>query len=230
MNENLSNNPSADYHINEDFYTTYYSFLEASVQHGQSRAFKCPDVNQSGFTRSLVNTMNFADIINEHNISRNASRQLVRFVRTVKENKQSIEDEPGVHYQETLENRLEAVKPVTSFKYYVCVYGYRYQNQGSNIPRKTFQMLSISDQISLALLNKDTREKMLYRSRFEYDPEVSADTFSGKRYQSLLERGFFAGQNDVALILQIESFSPSDKGNSNKLNMVQLVNINVPPQ
>lgn len=106
----------------------------------------------------------------------------------------------------------------------------RYQNQGSNIPRRTFQMLSIGDQISLALLNKDTREKMLYRSQFEYDPEVSTDTFSGKRYQNLLERGFFAGQNDVALILQIDGFSPSDKGNTDKLNMVQIVNMNLPPQ
>ncbi|KAG1437389.1 hypothetical protein G6F56_013132 [Rhizopus delemar] len=88
MNESLSNNPSADYHINEDFYTAYHSFHEASVQHGKSRVFKCPEVNQAGFTRSLMHTINFADIINEHNISRDASRQLVRFVQTVKEDKQ----------------------------------------------------------------------------------------------------------------------------------------------
>ncbi|CAO3670990.1 unnamed protein product [Rhizopus stolonifer] len=95
-------------------------------------------------------------------------------------------EEPGVLHDDTLSARLEKSIPVRSHVYDVCVnsckmfqkddalttkcihcHEHRYKHEGQQVPRATFKMMSVSDQIAMALSNKKTREHMLYRHNYE---------------------------------------------------------------
>lgn len=157
------------------------------------------------------------------------------------------EDEDVVLYEDTLKDHLKKKVPVRSYIYEACINGCmmfqkddiasktckycnesRYQKEGEHKPVNAFQMLSIGDQIALSLSQSSTRELMKYRSQYQSEPGVYKDTFDGERYKDLLKRNFFRNENDVALMMQIDGFTPSDNANNASLTMVQFVNMNIP--
>lgn len=102
----------------------------------------------------------------------------------------------------------------------------RYHN---GVARRYMKMLPIGLQIAAMLANPSTRELMLYRSQYYSQANVYEDYFDGDSYKKLKQQGLFTGDHDVALAMFVDGFTSTKTSQSSKLNIVHLINLNLPP-
>jgi hypothetical protein len=93
-------------------------------------------------------------------------------------------------------------------------------------PRRTMNMLPLTQQLMLLLFKSKTRQDLLYRAN--YMPDDSYDSiFSGSQYQSQKEE-LFRNIYDIAIGLYVDGFTAPHKS-SHSLTMVNVVVYNYHP-
>lgn len=151
---------------------------------------------------------------------------------------------------DTLENKLAAKLKSKAHLYDVCRNGCmlfektddlitsckhcqspRYINEVTKRSFKQMKMLSIGDQVAKLLASEVIRSLMKYRHNYQHEDGVYRDCFDGEEYQSLLRNtDLFSGEDDVAMALFVDGFTPGKANSGAKLTIVHLINLNIPPQ
>lgn len=134
---------------------------------------------------------------------------------------------------------LKNKTPMKTLQYETCTQGcMMYQKDDDTVSpypyckkttRESFGMFSIGDRVATLLSNDETEAMMKYRSSRRPNACEYEDILDGKDYKDLVAGGEFAGENDVALVMMIDGFSPNNGNHGSKLNLIQFVNYNMHP-
>jgi hypothetical protein len=106
----------------------------------------------------------------------------------------------------------------------------RFDDEGK--PRRFMKMLSIGEQVSRMLANDETRQMMRYRHNYESIEGVYKDYFDGAAYKVFSQGSgqIFTGKDDVAMVLFVDGFRTSKANKGDKLTIIHLLNMNIPPE
>ena len=98
-------------------------------------------------------------------------------------------------------------------------------------PAKQMKIMSVGDQVASFLANDDMRDLMKYRHNYQHEVGVYKDYFDGQEYRSLLTTtDLFSSEDDVALALYFDGFQPGHAKTGDKLSILHLINLNIPPE
>ena len=107
----------------------------------------------------------------------------------------------------------------------------RYADVIAKQPRRQMKMMSVGDRMASALVNDRFRSLMKYRHNYQHESNVYNDYFDGEEYRSLkANTNFFSSEDDVALALFFDGFQPGKANTGDKLSIIHLLNLNIPPE
>jgi hypothetical protein len=106
----------------------------------------------------------------------------------------------------------------------------RFSESGSKA-LKQMKMVSVGDHVARLLMNDDMRNLMRYRHNYQHESGVYKDYFDGRQYQKFKQTtNLFSSEDDVALALFVDGFRPSKSNTGDKLAIIHLLNMNIPPE
>jgi hypothetical protein len=100
-------------------------------------------------------------------------------------------------------------------------------------PRRRMNMLSVAEQVAKMLANNDTRQLMRYRHNYQSIEGEYKDYFDGAAYKVFSQDGpgkIFTGKDDIPMTLFVDGFNASKANMGEKLAIVHLLNMNIPPE
>jgi hypothetical protein len=102
---------------------------------------------------------------------------------------------------------------------------------GSNVPKATSKIYSVSDLMAFNLTKPDFRNSIKYRANYRHVRGKYQDVFDGSRYQNMLkDKDLWIDDNTIFFGLYIDSFEPEQGAKDNKFTMLHLINFNLPPE
>jgi hypothetical protein len=98
-------------------------------------------------------------------------------------------------------------------------------------PRRNMKMLSVGEQVAQMIATDKTRDLMKYRHNYRSIEGEFKDYFDGAAYKYFKEEtSLFSGEYDVAMVLFVDGFCASKNNKGDKLTIVHLLNMNIPPE
>jgi hypothetical protein len=105
----------------------------------------------------------------------------------------------------------------------------RFDDHGK--PRRSMKMLPIGEQVAQMLANAKTRDLMKYRYNYKSTDGEYKDYFDGAAYKYFKDNSIlFSGEDDVAMVLFVDGFCTSKNHKGDKLTIIHLLNMNIPPE